>query len=191
MAVSQQEYAAFKAELATSAAAVATSIAKMESFAIQSASETQEAKKVIVELQQSYATIAAQSASAVDLKALFDATKVEVEELKRRALEVEKKSADKRTKWELSRPKDMDPDIFSSKEEAWTKFKEDLMDCADAVHGGIKLQLDWTLKQKDEITEAVINRNPLSTLAEDWPLRFDLYKLLKRKTEATSEARKI
>ena len=136
MAVSQQEYAAFKAELATSAAAVATSIAKMESFAIQSASETQEAKKVIVELQQSYTTIAAQSASAVDLKALFDATKVEVEELKRRALEVEKKSADKRTKWELSRPKDMDPDIFSGKEEAWTKFKEDLMDYVDAVHGG-------------------------------------------------------
>ena len=101
MAVSQQEYAAFKAELATSAAAVATSIAKMESFAIQSASETQEAKKVIGEFQLSYNTIAAQSASAVDLKALFDATKVEVEELKRRALEVEKKSSDKRTKWEL------------------------------------------------------------------------------------------
>ena len=187
----QQEYAAFKAELATSAAAVATSIAKIESFAIQYASETKEAKKVIVEPQQSYTTIAAQSASAVDLKALFDATKVEVEELKRRALEVEKKSADRKTKWELSRPKDMDPDIFNGKEEAWTKFKEDLMDYADAVHGGIKLQLDWTLKQKDEITEAVINRNPLSTLAEDWPLRFDLYKLLKRKTEATSEARKI
>ena len=104
---------------------------------------------------------------------------------------MEKKSSDKRTKWELSRPKDMEPDIFSGKEEAWSKFKEDLMDYADAVHPGIKLQLDWTLKQKDEITEAVINRNPLSTLAEDWPLRFDLHKLLKRKTEPTSEARKI
>ena len=122
---------------------------------------------------------------------MFDATKTEVEELKCRALEVEKKSSDKRTKWELSRPNDMEPDIFSGEEEAWSKFKEDLMDYADAVHPGIKLQLDWTLKQKDEITESVINRNPLSTLAEDWPLRFDLHKLLKRKTESTSEARKI
>ena len=69
MSVSQQEYVAFKAELAASDAAVATSLAKMESFAIQSASETQETKKVIGELQQSYNTIAVQSASAVDLKA--------------------------------------------------------------------------------------------------------------------------
>ena len=58
-------------------------------------------------------------------------------ELKRRALEVENKSSDKRTKWELSRPKDMEPDIFRGKEEAWSKFKEDLMDYADAVHPGI------------------------------------------------------
>jgi len=191
MSVSQQEYVAFKAELATSAAAVASSIAKMEAFAAKSTAEALEAKTGIVELQQSYNTIAAQAAPAADLRALFDATKTEVEELKRRALEVEKKSSDKRTKWELSRPKDMEPDMFSGKEEAWSKFKEDLMDYADAVHPGIKLQLDWTLKQKDEITEAVINLNLLSTLAEDWPLRFDLHKLLKRKTESTSEARKI
>ena len=141
MSVSQQEYVAFKAELATSAAAVASSIANQEAFAAKSTAEALEAKTVIVELQQSYNTIAAQAAPAADLRALFDATKTEVEEFKRRALEVEKKSSYKRTKWELSRPKDMEPDIFSGKEGAWPKFKEDLMDYADAVHPGIKLQL--------------------------------------------------
>ena len=85
----------------------------------------------------------------------------------------------------------MDPDIFRGKEEAWSKFKEDLMDYADAVHPGVKLQLEWTLKQKEEITEEVIKRNPLSSPDEDWLLRLDLHKLLKRKTAATSEARKI
>ena len=78
---------------------------------------------------------------------MLDATKAEVEELRRRALEVERKSSEKKTKWELSRPKDMDPYIFSGKEEAWPKFKEDPMDYADAVHPGVKLQLEWTLKQ--------------------------------------------
>ena len=65
------------------------------------------------------------------------------------------------------------------------------MDYSDAVHPGIKPQLEWTLKQKEEITQEVIGRNPLSSPAEDWPLRFDLFKLIKRKTESTSEARKI
>ena len=88
MAVSQAEYAAFKAELATSAATVAASIAKMEEFATKSTAEAMEAKTVIMELQQSYNSIAAQAAPATDLRALFDATKAEVEELRRRALEV-------------------------------------------------------------------------------------------------------
>jgi len=191
VAVSQAEYAAFKAEMASSAIAVAASIAKMENFANKATAEVAEAKTVIAELQASYSTLAAQAAPATDFRALFDATKAEVEELRRRALEVERKSSDKKPKWELSRPKDMDPTIFSGKEEAWAKFKGELMDYADAVHPGIKLQLEWTLKQKDEITEQVIMRNPLSSPPEDWPLRFDLHKLLKRKTEATSEARKI
>ena len=53
------------------------------------------------------------------------------------------------------------------------------MDYADAVHPGVKLQLEWALKQKEEITEEVIKRNPLSSPVEDWPLRFDLHKFLK------------
>lgn len=54
-------------------------------------------------------TIAAQAAPAADLRALFDATKTEVEELKRRALEVERKSSDKRTKWEWPDPRIWSP----------------------------------------------------------------------------------
>ena len=36
-----------------------------------------------------------------------------------------------------------------------------------------------------------VGRGPISSTVEDWELRHELYKLLKRKTEATSEARKI
>ena len=160
MSVSQAEYAAFKAELAAAAIEVQSSIAKMEAFANKANAEVADAKAVIADLQASYSNLAAQAAPAVDLRALYDATKIEVEELKRRALEVETKSSDKKPKWELSRPKDMDPTIFSGKEEAWPKFKEELMDYADAVHPGIKLQLEWTLKAKEEITEQVLTLNP-------------------------------
>ena len=45
MAVSQAEYAAFMAELATPAATVAASIAKMEEFATKSTAEAMEAKQ--------------------------------------------------------------------------------------------------------------------------------------------------
>ena len=81
-----------------------------------------------------------------EVRALYEATKTEVEDLRRRATEVEKKrSGDKKTKWEMSRPKDIEPGTFGSKEELWTKFREDLKDFADAVRPGLKVQLDWAL----------------------------------------------
>ena len=60
-------------------------------------------------------------------------------------------------KWEMSRPKDIEPSTFGSKEELWTKFHDDLMDFADVVHPGLKVQLEWTLKQKEEIAMAVLS----------------------------------
>lgn len=72
------------------------------------------------------------------------------------------------------------------KTDFWAKFKEDLMDFADVVHPGIKAQSEWTLRQREEITQPVMSRHPISSTAEDWELRHELYKLLKRKTEATS-----
>ena len=68
MAVSQAEYAAFKAEMASSAAVVANSIAKMEDFATKVTAEALEAKAVMVDLQASYNTLAAQAAPATTSK---------------------------------------------------------------------------------------------------------------------------
>ena len=34
------------------------------------------------------------------------------------------------------------------------------MDFADAVHRGLRLQLEWTLRQKDEITSFSLQNNP-------------------------------
>ena len=65
------------------------------------------------------------------------------------------------------------------------------MDFADAVHSGIKIQLEWTLRQREEITQPVMSHHPISSTAEDWELRHELYKLLKRKTEALSYVRRI
>ena len=92
-----------------------------------------------------------------EVRALHDATKAEVEDLRKRATEVEKRSSgEKKSKWEMSRPKDMEPNVFGSKEEQWPKFREDVMDFADAVHPGLRVQLEWTLRQKEEVTPVIM-----------------------------------
>jgi len=134
-------------------------IAKLESAAIKSNADAvaaQAAQAALAELQQNYGQISLQAApwsaaissevAASEAKAtealtriqsLYDVTKAEVEELRRRATEMERKSpADKKGKWELSRPKDIEPDMFSGKEEAWGKFKGGTKDYVDAVHPG-------------------------------------------------------
>ena len=85
----------------------------------------------------------------------------------------------------------MEPDIFGGKEELWPKFREDLMDFADAVHPGITVQLEWTLRQREEITPPVMGADPIGSTADDWELRYELHKLLKRKTEANTDVGKI
>lgn len=204
MASSQAEFNAFKNE-------VAANMVKLETAAIKSNADAAAAQAVLADLQQSYsqislqaapwsaaisAEVAASEAKATEaltgIKALHEVTKAELEELRRRATEMEKKGfVDKKSKWELSRPKDIEPDTFGSKDELWAKFKDGIKDFADAVHLGLKLQLEWTLKQRDEVTQEVLSRNPLGSTDEDWTLRLELFKLLKRKTEVTSEARKI
>ena len=205
MAASQAEFNAFKTE-------VTSNMAKLETAAIKSSADVAAVQAVLVELQQSYsqislqaapwsaaisAEVAASEAKATEalagIRALYDVTKTEVEELRRRATDIEKKGGgEKKNKWELSRPKDIEPDIFGSKEEHWAKFKDGIRDFADAVHNGLKAQLDWALKQRDEVTRDVLARNPLaSTTEEHWDLRYEVFKLLKRKTEVASEARKI
>ena len=211
MAAQQAEFVSFKAEVNASAIAVAASIAKLEEVVTKSNADAAAATAVLLELQQSYSQISLQAApwsaaiqaevaaseakatgALAEVRALYEATKTEVEDLRRRASDVEKRSSgEKRTKWELSRPKDIEPEVFGSKDEAWSRLKEGLKDYSDAVHPGIKLQLEWTLKQREEITQKILGRNPLGSTDEDWSLRCELFKLLKRKTESGSEARKI
>ena len=85
----------------------------------------------------------------------------------------------------------MVPDVFTVKDEAWSKFKDSLTDYAESCNDGLKLQLDWTLKQKEEITQSVLKNNPLGSTDREWVLRLEIYKLLKLKTDVNSEARKI
>ena len=61
----------------------------------------------------------------------------------------------------MSRPEDMEPSPFGSKEDQWPKFREDLMDFADAVHPTLKGQLEYTLRQKEEVTSFSMRSNPL------------------------------
>ena len=165
MSVSQAEYNAFKNE-------VAANIAKLEAVVLKSNADATAAQAVLVDLQQSYSQISLQAApwsaaisaevaasesnatcALAEVRALYEATKTEVEDLRRRASEVEKRSSgDKKGKWELSRPKDIEPDVFGSREETWAKFKDGVKDYVDAVHPGLRLQLEWTLKQREEVT---------------------------------------
>ena len=68
-----------------------------------------------------------------------------LDEVRGRLAEAEKKPLPHKQKWEMSKPKDMEPATFGGKDDLWAKFKEDLVDFANAVHPGIKVQLDWTL----------------------------------------------
>ena len=140
------------------------SISQLEQVVNKSVADAAAAQLVMADLQKNLLLAAPWSATIeqevakseakgvlalAQVRAHHDATKAEVEDFRRRATEVEKNSSgDKKTKWELSRPKDMEQDIFHGKEEAWSKFKEDLMDYADVVHPGVKLQLEWTLSRR-------------------------------------------
>ena len=49
----------------------------------------------------------------------------------------------------MSRPTDIEPDIYGSKDEAWAKFNDGLKDYADAVHPDLELQLEWPLTRRE------------------------------------------
>ena len=136
MAAAQAEFEAFKTEVAASAATVAASIKRLEEVVTKSNADAAAASTVIAELQSSYSSISLQAApwsaaiqaevaaseakatgTLSEVRALYEATNTEVEDLRRRASEVEKRSSgEKKTKRELSRPKDIEPDTFGGKE---------------------------------------------------------------------------
>ena len=111
MSVSQAEYVAFKGEVAASAASVAASIAKLEEVVTHANADAAADTAVIKDLHQSYITISLQAApwpavisaevaaseakasgALAEVRALYEATKVEVADLRRRVSEVEKRS---------------------------------------------------------------------------------------------------
>ena len=91
---------------------------------------------------------AASEEASRDMLQLVNDAKTALDELRNRVAEAENKAPAHKPKWEMSRPKDMGPATFGGKDELWAKFKEDLMDFADAVHPGLKIQLEWTLRQR-------------------------------------------
>ena len=54
-------------------------------------------------------------------------------------------------RWQLTRPKDMDPAEFAGKEEEWLKWKEATEDYVDAVHPGMKQALSLAAQVKSTI----------------------------------------
>ena len=105
MAVSQAEYSAFKAELNASAATVTASISQLEQVVNKSVADAAVAQLVMADLQKNLLLAAPWSATIeqevakseakgvlalAQVRALHDATKAEVEDLRRRAMEVEK-----------------------------------------------------------------------------------------------------
>ena len=197
MSVAQTEFVAYKAENTDRLKKMEDVITKTMDDVKKLQDATDQISIQAAPLSTSIeAAVAASEAKAqfalTEVRSLYEGAKIEVEDIKRIATEVEKKSgSEKKGKWELSRPTDIDPDIFGSKDEVRAKFKDGRMDYVDAVHPGGKLQLEWTLKQRDEVTQEVLAKKTLGSTEEDWTLRFELFKLLKRKTEVTSEARKI
>ena len=122
MSVSQAEYAAKMAEISAS---IAELVQGYSQISLQAAPWSNAISAEVA------ASEAKASGALAEVRALHDITKTEVEDLRRRATELEKKSsADRKAKWEMSRPKDLVLDVFGGKEEQWPKFREQLKDYA-------------------------------------------------------------
>lgn len=96
---------------------------------------------------------------------------------------------ERKKKWEMYRPKDVEPSLFSGKEDEWAKWKEEIEDYADAVHPGIKDALVWASKLRERVTEESLRKQ--GVVDEDWTVRGVIFRLLEIKTGALSEARKV
>ena len=94
-----------------------------------------------------------------------------------------------KSKWSLTRPKDMDPGIFSGKDEEWPKWKEALEDYVEAVHPGLKLALVEMSKTDGEVTLDSLRKNDPPFGDTEWEKRESLFTLLKLKTSI--EARNV
>ena len=70
-------------------------------------------------------------------------------------------------RWQLTRPKDMDPPEFAGKEEEWLKWKEATEDYVDAVHAGMKQALNLAALTKTPVKD----RLQLNLTEDEWGSR--------------------
>ena len=89
-------------------------------------------------------------------------------------------------KWELSRPKDIEPSSFDGKEENWAKWKEEIDDYADAVHEGLIHALQTTLKISECVTQNLLETHG-GFIGAEWSKSTELHSLLKRKAHRYQE----
>ena len=89
-------------------------------------------------------------------------------------------------KWRMSSPKDLEASIFSGKEEDWPRWREQIQDYVEAVHGGLKHVLEIVGDHK-EVTETTFKEAEL--LDEEWKQREADFTLITRKTEVNSGPR--
>ena len=99
-------------------------------------------------------------------------------------------SGEKKKDWQMTRPKDMVPAMFSGKDEEWPQWKESVEDDADAIHPGLKELLKRVAKKKEEVSEATVRKEE-GFVEGQWSQRSEVFSLLKTKTVPLSEARTI
>ena len=92
-------------------------------------------------------------------------------------------------KYEMTRPKDMEPSVYSGKDEEWSQWKEGIEDYLDIVHPSLKAAMTAMAKQKSEIIEHSLTSHDPPFGREEWALSEKLFVLLKRKTSI--EARNV
>ena len=79
-------------------------------------------------------------------------------------------------RWQLTRPKDMDPSEFVGKEQEWLKWKEAMEDYVDAVHPGMNQAFSLATQVKSQVTD----RLQVNLIEQEWNHGCNLFMLLKR-----------
>ena len=99
MSVAQAEFVAYKGE-------VADRVKRLEDTMTKTMEYMQKAAPWSVSIETAVAAAEAKAEAAhKQVLTLFDATKAEAEDLRRRAAEVERSSSVAKSKWEMSRPR--------------------------------------------------------------------------------------
>ena len=69
-------------------------------------------------------------------------------------------------KWQMSRPNDLEASVFAGKNEEWARWKEQVQDYAETIHGGLKHCLETIGDAKAEVTDTTFKA--AGVLEEEW-----------------------